>query len=490
MDKEIDVSVGLKWTGQPVYDAGLAALVVFSKKTKPEELTNDDFEEFAKYARKVYVDSADIISSIAVLFTMNRFLNPSFKEDTKKEKIAEILNFNRPIREDLPYCTYTNQPSVEIAARDSIPMLTGRDAVNFSPYGQTGLPVSGHTLVILQALTLAALRSQGKAVIVAADDPELTLQIIGKWQPEIKTRIQLAEIKGEAIRSPQTRVIKVLTELEDKRGNTEEGNTDTSSAITVYHLSNSGQSPSINIFFLPASITYFVRAAQISRFRPAWDSIVRLSWDKPRPKGNIPAVNEGVYEEEQRSLKNRFYEDLFELPKIAPKFIRRYFKAHTNRIRKSGQGAIGAKRVEIDELLASMWKLTELFLLEVLNMEKERVAAIRKLGEVLAEEVVEENDKKLFTKLTIQVRSYAELRNQLIRFNLRRLKNNKKPEPDFDNFLLIFEEGEELAKVDWKIAWDLTQIRFIDELYGRRWFDKNPEVLDGFEDADNKEDED
>jgi hypothetical protein len=47
-----------------------------------------------------------------------------------------------------------------------------------------------------------------------------------------------------------------------------------------------------------------------------------------------------------------------------------------------------------------------------------------------------------------------------------------------DEFLEIFEEGEELPRVDWRLAWDLVLIRIIEKLYEAKWFEKNREVLE------------
>ncbi len=474
---EVETGLGLGWTGHPLYDAGLAALVVFAGKNSPDDLTDADFENFAQYAEKAYFAS-DMVSSISVLFTLNNFMNPSYSLETKRQKTGEVLRSfaNKAARDDLPMDVYTNQAAGEIAARDLIPMLTGRDTVNFSPYGHTGLPVSGHTLVILQALTLAALRSQGKILVIAADDPKLTLKIIRKWQPEIRRRVQLSEIKGEQIKSPQTRIIKVLVELENERRPDEEA--ELSSAITVYHLSNSGQGPSMTIYLLPATVTRFVQIAQIPRFKLAWQTISRRSWVRPKEKGSVPDINSEPDAESQRSLPNRFYDALFSLPQEATSFIRRFLKGSVKSVVKRGVNNSEAEREQAEQLLKSIWNLTELFLEEVLNMDKERIGAIRDLGDALAVEVAGENDRRLFDSLTRQVRTYGELRGQILKVNKRRLKNRQAPVLDFDGFLLIFEEGEELAKTDWRLAWDLVQMRFFDELYRRKWFDLHREALE------------
>lgn len=490
MSVQNNESLGLSWTGHPLYDYGLAALTAFNNRSRPEELTDADFQRFADFALRAYF-SADMTSSITVLFTLNNFMNPSFSPETKQKKTAKVLNsFKEQLSEDL-LCAYTNRPALDdVAARDLIPLLTGRDVVNFSPYGQTGLPVSGHTVVVLQALTVGALRAQGKAVVVAADDPELTLKIVERWLPEIRGRIQMSELKGEAIRSAKSRLIDVLLEIAPEASDSEDTNYETYSAITLYHLSNSGQGPYIVIYFLPAMVTGFIANAQSYRYKQAWNYISRQNWLRPKEKGGVPAATTEPNQEQRRSMQNFFYEDLFGLPSGAADFVRHYFKRTTQRI-ISDSDSKDTNNVtsqdqedlheEVDSLLGSIWNLTELFLEEVLNMERERIEAIRKLGEALAYEIAEEHDRRLFGKLTRQVRSYAELRNQLIQLKIRQLKSEREQVLDFAKFLLIFEEGEEVIRTDWKLAWDLTQIRMLDELHRLDWRDVSRE---GFNDPD------
>ncbi|MGB9825616.1 MAG: hypothetical protein ACPLRU_02985, partial [Desulfofundulus sp.] len=51
---------------------------------------------------------------------------------------------------------------------------------------------------------------------------------------------------------------------------------------------------------------------------------------------------------------------------------------------------------------------------------------------------------------------------------------------DFDSFVRIFEEGEELPYSDWRLARDLVLIRMLECLYEKQWLqahaDELPEV--------------
>jgi CRISPR-associated protein Cst1 len=110
-------------------------------------------------------------------------------------------------------------------------------------------------------------------------------------------------------------------------------------------------------------------------------------------------------------------------------------------------------------------------------MDIGRIEAIRKLGDTLTEEIATENDRRLW-KDVYQAETYRSVRLALIKVSQRRLKRTTPPAVSLDDFLDVFEEGEELARVDWRLAWDLVLIRIMEKLYEAKWFDKNRDVLE------------
>src|SRR5579875_1875035 len=130
---------GLRWTGHPLIDAGVAALTVFSDKKDPANVTVDDLREFAAYADRAQA-LKPVSSQLSVLFTTNvGFLNPSFSPERKRHEAHEILwSFEKAPDFTLPPCAYCGAPSVRLIHRDLAPMVTGRGVVNFFPSGQHG----------------------------------------------------------------------------------------------------------------------------------------------------------------------------------------------------------------------------------------------------------------------------------------------------------------------------------------------------------------
>jgi CRISPR-associated protein Cst1 len=500
-------NVGLNWTYHPLVDLGIATITAFSGHDSPAEVTFDNLEKFSDYAERTYfipvVDEKGKSSFLlggylAVLFTSN-FINPSWIKKAKKEKrkdeyyyakryVHKILrSFKYQPDLTLPKCAYCGKPSIRqptsnLAYRDLIPMLTGRRVINFFPGGRSGLPLCGLCTIAIQAIAIGAPICSGRALIVSSDDPFLTLALVKKWLPETMTRIQLSETTGQKlpkIGRPLTRTVEALVSLERERINLGEN-----SGLTVFHLSNSGQGPNIDIYDLPANIVRFVMRAQGIRYRQIWQSIIRRSWEPSKDEVNADATL--IKKHTRRSRKsadgpsllerrNFLFEDLFSLPAEAGRFIRTYFFQQPTKTGKHSDPRKAYKGWRDAEYIK--WDLTELFLKEVVAMEKSRIEAIRNLGDRIADEIASNNDKRLWWDV-YTVQNYYGLRNILIRESQKYIRVGKEPLIKFNPFLEIFEEGEELARVDWRLAWDLVVIRVIEKLYEKKWFEQNKEVLE------------
>jgi CRISPR-associated protein Cst1 len=68
------------------------------------------------------------------------------------------------------------------------------------------------------------------------------------------------------------------------------------------------------------------------------------------------------------------------------------------------------------------------------------------------------------------------------------VRRNGAPLLTLDDFLLLFEEGEEVARADWQLAWDLLRIRTTETLCKLGWFEK-PEAKEVIEEASQQEEE-
>jgi len=450
---------------------GIAGLLAHSRKEEPEKLTAEDLERFAQDAERWYFSKV-LSGYITVLFTSN-LINPSFKEDKKRQFLHQLLRVYSQQGDRSLRCVYCGRASVRNADRTLIPMLSGRTQINFYPGGDPSLGLCGLCMVALLALPIAAPFCEGRAVIVEAEDREVLKAVARERLEMVQRLISLQpDDKPVNIRGPRTRVIDALVKWQ--REHAQQGDdVATAGTLTVYHLSNSGlpNATDIDIYPLPSAVVRFVRRAQAQAYRHVWCEIAQRGWEG---KSDTEPT-----EEETRALRNYFYDSLFDLPDGAGTFVRRWFRWRLKEV----QGLAAS-----DFQGRERWPLIRLFLQEVLGMEQARIEAICRVGDAIAQDIVDTNDRRLFRRIFMGRTSYRDVRDTLIRANNEHARRNGAPLLTLADFLLLFEEGEEVARVDWQLAWDLLRIRTTEALCKSGWFEK-PEAKEVIEEVSQQEEE-
>ena len=109
-------------------------------------------------------------------------------------------------------------------------------------------------------------------------------------------------------------------------------------------------------------------------------------------------------------------------------------------------------------------------------METERIELIKQLGDTLAEYVSSQNDRRFFREF-FTVQRYDYLRNTLVKANLAHARRGQAPIITFDAYIGVFEDGEDLARPDWRLARDLVLIRMVERLYELGWLGQNVDVI-------------
>lgn len=472
----------LRWTDYPLMDAALAGLCVFVGVKDPRQLTPEHLQEFQEWAQKAYF-SPELTGWISVVFTSN-FLNPSFKPEKKREVLSEILgSYQRPNLLPEKCAIFPELQAQQRVARDLMPMLMGRGPMNFYPAGQPGLPLSGQAITALHGLALAAPLVSGRAMILDADDKTLLLRMVKSWQGEWRNRIQFSLDKGEKLpiwASPRTRVIENLRWIlglrpaESDEIDTSEPVPDFKGGATIYHLTNSGQGPDAQIYALEQPVIQFLRHAE-QKFPNEWRMLVFSKRYDDKTK------------DPRFGFRNELDEALFSLPDNAAYFLRRYllppFTQALRAAKADAKTSKGSKKTDKDVPkpipLSGLWGITELFLMEVVGMEKARVEAIEALGKRLGEWIVKENDKRLFREL-YEARGAGPLRHVLLKAMLEKSKQDAKSgtaERDLittkDEYLRIFTEADEITRADFTLARDLLKMRVIQYLHETRFFEEN-----------------
>ncbi|MEW6173028.1 MAG: type I-B CRISPR-associated protein Cas8b1/Cst1 [Bacillota bacterium] len=482
----------LQYTGHPLYDVGVATVVAFVGKSEPGSCTDADLDKAASFIEREYVREP-LKSFLGVAFTTNAWFNqPSFnKQPQKRQEYARRILRSSGEESPRERCVFTGEAATATAFSDKlppgrafrqhIPMLTGEGVINFHPWGDAGLPVSGKAVLCLQAFPLGCAKCGGKLLAVHSDNPDLIYDFAAEFLEDNRQALILAQLSHstkmpEAKASAKTLLIETLLKIELRRQ--EEAVDRRPSSVTAYHLTNSGQSnpldernPPLEIYHLPLEITGFLFALVSAAYHSEWNAIVERAWRLTLPIKKKRSADGGG---DGRPRRNFLYEDLFGLPDNAPVFIRRYFlRIPVRNRREDDPRRFYSLR---DEASLVSWKLTELLLWKVMNVDKERIRHIRELGDRLAAYVSGENARRFFITFYSE-RKYELFRNALVKANLAHVKQGNPPLITLDPYIQIFEEGNEVARSDWRLARDLVLIRMIEQLYNLGWLGKNVDAL-------------
>lgn len=493
----------VRFTGHPLVDVGVAVLTIFSQRQRPEDLTDADLERMADYVATEYVRQP-LKSFLTVAFPNSGFTQPAF-EKTPERRLAYANLVARAYQEqqmvNAETCVFTGEAASASAFgetllpgrafRQHIPLLTGEDVINFHPGGDAGLPVSGWALLAIQAFPLGCAKSGGRLLAVHSDNEDVILDFAAKFLQENRLAIHLAQQAGatklpEATRALRTLLVETLLDALEKQGALRRDARPFS--ITAYHLTNSGQGAALDLYHLPLQIVGFLHDMHLADYHQDWTAVVRRAWElPPPPKAGKAAAAPPI---EFKPRRNWLYEDLFRLPGNAPAFIRTYFlRVALRAVRNVPTDPRGAYSVKDQAELVS-WKITECFLRRILQMDRQRIAEIRQLGDRLAAYVSGQNDRRFFRDF-FTLQNYGHLRNALIKANMAHVRRGQPPLITLDPYLVVFEEGDEVAHSDWRLARDLVLIRMIEQLHGQGWLRQNtdaiPDVVETAENAENSQ---
>lgn len=470
----------LRYTQHPFVDAGVAAVVAFSKKSHPEEVDEQDLVKVIEYISKHY-PRKPASSFVQLAFTINAvYTQPAVRDVEKRE--ADSRAFLQVILEpashsDAEKCGFCGRGALkkEIKAmkrvsgpitRQHVPLILAKGLINFFPtFSSLGVSICGSCLFAIQAMPLGAGSCGGRLLIVHSDDEETNLDFARRFIERHQRNFQLTELtKYPAERFPRTILIDELLEIARRRE--EEGRDDSAryGSVTAYHFTNYGTNADIDLYHLPHQIVEFLRIARTGKYAQTWNKIARRGWQL------VEGAEAGV-------ARNYLYEDLFDLPERVGRFVRIYFlRQGFNVSQRFKDDPRAGYRLE-EELEFISWDLTSMFLREVMGMEKERRDVIKKLGDKLSSYISETNDRKFFGDFYRSQGGYKELRGILIKVSNSEVRKGRPPLIGFDEFVTIFEEGEDWPRVDWRLARDLVLIRMIEQLHEKGWMVANKEIL-------------
>jgi len=494
-----------------------------SGKSAPEQLTAEDLDRCAQELEDNYF-SGLMNSYLACVFMNSEYVQPDPKKENGKERKAlkrkeyarRILRAHRwegDVGSGNLKCAYSGLPATHLVHRSQVPMLTGEDVLNFLPAGRGVLPLAGPYLLAVQALPMGGRRAEGRMLIAHSDDSNLMIAFAAKYLADNRRLLNLAR-KGQLpvrdgpdpmlerehaakdgnhakypdAKAPTSLVASDLMEIcAQKSLDAQAG-----SSVTVYVLSNSGQGPSLEVHHIPSQVVRFLALVQRAGAAWYWQQLVARSWLEPskkkeagedqqpttrRTSSRKKVSTPGVPGSAGRS-RNSLLQDLFAI--FEGEFIDRRAAAHLVRshlFRDIRWNRIATNAIpQNDELSLVNWQLTELFLNEVLGMERAHVEKIRDFADRLAEHIAGSNDRALFRDLVYGQKPW-EVRNALVKAQRNEAKDHRKLLFGLEDFVDVFMADDSVGLADWGMIRDLISIRVVEALHSRNFFEQRAEWL-------------
>ncbi len=444
----------LRYTGHPFVDVGVATLAAFSNRRRVEDVTPADLEHAAAYLKDAYCHYKPVQNFISSIFTNSHFAQFAMSVEAREAYADEMLYAFRQDRiaeHQDAHCVFFPELAAQMdATRQHIPLLNGVGIGNFSGRGRAGIPVSGLALLAIHALPLGCYKCGHLLAFHQLTDPSdddgsrLNLSLARKALAANRTAISMmtpgstdGELPsyGSAFRTRYVDLIlQVQQEIRDREATRNQRIKINN--ITGYYFTNYGPSPRLEVVRLDNAVFDFLDAAQQDA-KAAWQRVVHAGWQPPKEtKGAVPD-GENVF-----TWRNAVYERLFRLHLDTEK-----------------------SRFIYDLARANDWRVIELFLRKVLQMDQERIDTYRELGERLANYALRQNQPVSFYHEFSRVTKYDKLRAILRRAAEKMLREGSEEILfSYDNFIDAFEHPSDGYR-QWRLGRDLIAIRMLEILH-------------------------
>lgn len=325
--KNIDYEWLTKPTGDPFVDAGGYALEEFAS-VFPE----DDILQLIMRAADIYVDRWN--AKINPFFLNSKITQPAFKSDAKKtetKKYYEDLLNNEGGKEG--FCRVTGQRTYVFSAGRDNSVLTGSGTfINFHHGFQKGLMLSKEAIIRYFFLPLACEQLQGRMALISSSSPK-----IAKFFSQEMCRDNLSSIANNSSEgvmkaksnNPSTALFRYADRIIIDHKNEFD---DSADSLTLYHFTNFGASPDLEIYQLPFQVLRFYSFVQKAKYRDFWNAFVNKHYrftGVTLENGNYvdKKTTQVIDKETFRYWRNTVYDDLLEGKSLTPvllSYIRDY----------------------------------------------------------------------------------------------------------------------------------------------------------------------
>ncbi|MDP4276679.1 MAG: type I-B CRISPR-associated protein Cas8b1/Cst1 [Bacteroidota bacterium] len=358
-------TINLKWltnpTGDPFADAG-----GFVIKYLLEKFPEKSILELIDYITKIYVEKWE--GKLNAFFLNSKITQPAFQGPKKIEEthnyFESLINETEPY--EIGYCRITGQETkLFFAGRDNSIMTGSGTLINFHHFFQKGISLSKEAIIRMHFIPFACQQLQGKIGLMQSSSEKISRlfvkQIVERNLHDLGLGVSEGVLKA-GMSKPANAIFDfvdyALTQLIEFR---EENNLP---SLTLYHFTNFGASPDIQVYQLPANVFLFYRTCLQPKFKKDWLKFIRSYYSDSHYKGakfnaqtdNFEIIKsketESVHEEEYRQWYNRIYNKLLTGDSIRPEILQwsRLHPFNFEIVSIYQKNIIGMKKETIDKI--------------------------------------------------------------------------------------------------------------------------------------------
>jgi CRISPR-associated protein Cst1 len=431
-----------EYTGNPFVDAGISALMVWCEKKAPQELSESDVKNALPEIATLFSQD-NWVKSFYTIFANGVMVQPTNKGKEKKkwiEFMSEFFKDLKPLGEKGSCIACGRRDAIKIKKekrgllRSEVPMTGG--SLNYYSFASSGADYCGVCATAIQVSPLVFYGSGGRMILVHSSSEKAMRSWARKAIKNVREQIQSKTYTGcfnEGYTKPQNALFQVAkTLIQDKEDWSSEPVT-----IRIYHFTNYNQGPELNYYDLPARIFHFLNEVQQSTEKLDWENLVKRSYYSTRKDKQVWQDPNEKPEEEYKNNNNAIYDGL-----LKNAWLLRHFYSSQNRI------------------TYIKWNLLQIYLMEVREMDKQRIEVIKRVADEIAEVIRkdESNNPKRLGQLE-RANTYAAFRNTLRLIIKERIKNNA------ETPLFSLEEYSENLFPDGVLGWRETQDLILFRLY-------------------------
>jgi CRISPR-associated protein Cst1 len=269
------------YTGNPFVDAGVAAMLAWTEKTRPEELRLEDLIVLKATLLDLYATPAwaKAMFSIFVNYPLN---NPSFKGEAKKRTeldkfFTELLTHLTPFGEEGDCIACGRRSTRKVKNRQHVPMTGSGGLRNFFSHAAAGADYCDACAFAVQCAPLS-LYACGKLLLLHSNSSKVLRVWAKRAVTAVQQQIALGEYTGcfnEGYTNARNALFHITQDLilsYDERWAEE------NATIRLYHFTNYIQGPELEIYDLPTPVFRFLAQVRLHERYADWRRLVRRGY--------------------------------------------------------------------------------------------------------------------------------------------------------------------------------------------------------------------